>query len=208
LGQSEVFADLVISKETMGTVGGTTAIATHDTNGGFVNSAALTFTGTGDVRATTPSTGYTGFSGGANVFVTNITGRNFQIAGINTTAYTGTFDLSFGAFKDSGTTANSLLLEFSSDGTNYTTIPGTSVTGGSSWRLISLTGITLPTVSNLRLRWSNSAATVMYRLDDITLSGTLAAVPEVSAFFYGGLIAVGFCGWKWRQKRRVEQVLV
>jgi hypothetical protein len=35
----------------------------------------------------------------------------------------------------------------------------------------------------------------------------LAAVPEASAFLYGGLISLGLCGWASRQRRRVEQAL-
>jgi hypothetical protein len=43
---------------------------------------------------------------------------------------------------------------------------------------------------------------------NVTLNGTTAAVPEPSAFIYGGLIAASLCGWKFRQKRRQEQVLI
>jgi hypothetical protein len=43
---------------------------------------------------------------------------------------------------------------------------------------------------------------------DFVLNGVQsAAVPEASAFLYGGLIAAGLIGWKWRQNRRVEQAL-
>ena len=39
------------------------------------------------------------------------------------------------------------------------------------------------------------------------LTITSVAVPEASAFFYGGLIVSGICAWKWRQKRRQDEVL-
>jgi hypothetical protein len=37
---------------------------------------------------------------------------------------------------------------------------------------------------------------------------SIAAVPEASAFFYGGLIAAGICGWKWRRSRLRDGVRV
>jgi trimeric autotransporter adhesin len=56
--------------------------------------------------------------------------------------------------------------------------------------------------------WGADADNRTFSVNDFTFNGTVAAVPEASAFFYGGLIVAGLCGWKWRQKRRVEQVLI
>ena len=89
LGQTTIFT------ENMGTPSGTTAIASNT----FQNSTgSLVYSGTGDVRSTTVSSGYTGATGGGNVYITNTNGINFQIASINTSSYTS-ISLSFGIFK-------------------------------------------------------------------------------------------------------------
>jgi hypothetical protein len=135
-----------------------------------------------DVRTTATSTGYVGASGGSNVFFTNTVGKNFQISSISTI---GKFNLklSFGAFK-SATASNmsELILEFSTNGTTYTTltIPSQPIgVGTATWRLIPQ--ISLPSsvdnISNLRLRWRQTGTTigtppvlVQFRIDDIKLT--------------------------------------
>ena len=69
----------LVFHENIGTVSATTSIATHETNNGF-ESDSLTMSGTGDVRITATSSGYTDASGGANVFLTNTVGRTFIIS--------------------------------------------------------------------------------------------------------------------------------
>ncbi len=179
-------AQTTIFTESMGTVAAITTIATHETNNGFDNDP-YTMTGTGDVRNTTPSAGYTGASANANVFITSIVGRDFQIAEISTLGY-NTLTLSFGAHKS--TTASNmtdLILEYSTDGVSYTSIsfPAQPTGAGTaSWRLIS--GISLPVAAenqaNLRLRWRQSGSTTQFRIDDITLTGFSAcAAPTTQA---------------------------
>lgn len=140
-----------------------------------------------DVRTTTVSTGYTGASGGSNVFITNTIGKNFQISSISTI---GKFNLklSFGALK-STTPSNmsELILEFSTNGTTYTSLtipvqptgPGTAV-----WRLIP--PISLPSsadnISNLRLRWRQTSTTPQFRIDDIKLTYETALPIELTEF--------------------------
>lgn len=158
--------------ENMGTPTGTTAIASNT----FQNSA-LTFSGSGDVRNTSVSSGYTGASGGGNVLLTNTSGADFIISGINTSGWTN-LSISFGAFKS--TTASSmseLALEWSSDGTTYNSIsfPAQATgTGTAVWRLVTISS-NLPagaSTSNLRLRWRQTSSTPQFRIDDVTLSGT------------------------------------
>jgi hypothetical protein len=40
----------------------------------------------------------------------------------------------------------------------------------------------------------------------LTLDGSVAAVPEPTAFVYGGLIAASLCAWKWRQNWLRDEV--
>ena len=78
--------------ENMGTPTGTTPIATNV----FQNASPITYSGTGDVRATSGSSGYNGASGSGNVFLNTAT-EYFQIDGLNTAAYnTADIQLSFG----------------------------------------------------------------------------------------------------------------
>jgi hypothetical protein len=92
-----------------------------------------------------------------------------------------------------------LALAFSSDGVAYTpiSIPAQPTGPGTAdWRLITFNNITLPTVSDLRLRWINTSATPAFRVDDIALNGTLSAIPETSAFLAVGLAGLVNVCWK------------
>lgn len=156
--------------ETMGTVTGTTVMATHESNNGFDNDA-FTMTGTADVRTTTNSFGYAGASGGANVFITNVANRNFIISGINTSALTN-IQLSFGIAKSSTAgTGSDLLVQYSTNGTTYTTLPYAALPTGSgtaTWYLRSATG--LPSSPTLSLQFIQTGTATQYRIDDVSLS--------------------------------------
>ncbi len=173
-----------IFTETMGSVGANTAISTHETNNGFDNDE-FTMSGSGDLRNTSASTGYTGASGGANVFLTNNGTASFQIAGIATTGCSS-LTLTFGAFKS--TTASNmteLLLAYSIDGTNYINIPIPAQPTGSGtaiWRLITISlPIGAENQSNLRLRWTNSSTGPQFRIDDVSLAGNCSASNTITA---------------------------
>ena len=158
----------ILFHEDMGTVSATTSIATHETNNGF-ESDSLTMSGTGDVRITSTSNGYTDASGGANVFLTNTVGRTFQIAGINTLNKSN-LQLSFG-LQRSNTAVNGseLQVRYSTDGVNYTSLTLAPITGTSVWTYVTVTG-TIPQTSNLRLQFRQNGTSAQYRIDDINLS--------------------------------------
>lgn len=170
-GFARVNAQTTIFSENVGTPSGTTAIASYT---GWQNFGTLTFTGTADVRNTTVSTGYTGASGGGNVFITNTVGTNFQIASINTTSYTS-LSLSFGILKNTtASNGSDLIVEVSSDGTSYTplTVPALPTgTGTAVWALRTATG-TIPSTANLRIRFRQNGTATQYRIDDVKLVGT------------------------------------
>lgn len=171
LGASSARAATIFS-ENIGTPSGTTAINSYT---GWQNNGTLTFSGTGDVRTSSASSGYTGASGSGNVFLTNTAGTYFQISSIDTLNYS-TFGLSFGAFKNTiASNMSELTLGFSTNGTSFTsiTIPAQPTGAGTAnWRLISLTP-SLVGSANLYLRWTNTSTTPQFRLDDIALTGTL-----------------------------------
>jgi len=199
---AECLGDVVLFSENMGTA----TADSIDEYTGWQNQGVLSFTGTGDVRITTQSDGYEGASGASNVFLTGSGSRTFQIGGIDTTGFLpNTFNLAFGAYKS--TTASDmseLILEYSSDGSNYSplNIPSQPTgSGTANWRLITLENLDLPQVANLRLRWTNAAAGTLpqFRLDDVSLSAT--AIPEPAAAVLLG--AIGLSALAFRRRRGI-----
>lgn len=153
--------------ENMGTPAGTTAIAANI----FQNSAPIIYSGTGDVRATSVSSGYNGASGGGNVFL-NAATEYFQIDGLNTAPYnTADIQLSFG-YNAGGNVANLLTIETSTDGATWT--PITYTPGATGWSLVTVTGGQIPSSATLSLRFTQPGATQI-RLDDVKLSNVSAS---------------------------------
>ncbi len=179
------FSQTTIFTETLGTVGGTTSIAAHETANGFDNDI-YTMTSGGatnpaDLRATSASTGYAGASGGANVWFTTTNAQyGFAIEGIDASPYTNlTIDFAVRKEGASGTAFATFNLDYW-DGSSYqpVTLSGLPTSAnGAGWYLIS--GITLPAAANisgLRLRFTKTG-TIACRLDDIVLKGT-GSCPE------------------------------
>lgn len=161
----------VIFSENIGSPSGTTAITSYT---GWQNNGVLTFSGSGDVRNTSPSSGYGGASGNGNVFLTNSVGTTFIISGINTSSYlSSTLQLSFGVYKS--TTAengSNLIVEVSSDGSSYSALSFTALpTGGgtATWYYRTASG-TIPSTSTLYIRFRQNSSTPQFRIDDVSLS--------------------------------------
>ncbi|MFN8298885.1 MAG: PKD domain-containing protein [Chitinophagales bacterium] len=184
----------VIFNESMG-VNGTsgTGISTYETNNDFDNDA-LTMSGSGDLRNTSASTGYTGASGGSNVFLT-YNGNDFTIDGINTLGY-APIKLTFGLFKSiNGETGSNLILEFSTNGgSSWTTLPWVRADNGAStlpttsgsagWYQLQSIGY-LPQAANLRLHFANAnnsniSSSIQFRIDDVVMSYGTATTPSVT----------------------------
>jgi hypothetical protein len=185
----------VITQETMGTVAATTTLAAHETANGFVNTGLTITSGSAtnpaDLRATSVSSGYTGASGGANVFFTSTNAQyGFAIEGIDASAYTS-LSLQFGYRKESGTVLPTLVVDYW-NGTAWVNIPFTftqAANAAVAW--YQSPAIAIPSagqINGLKLRWLKSG-TASTRIDDITLTGILP-VPTVNvtgtfAKFYG-----------------------
>ncbi len=205
----------VFFTESMGTVGATTTVATHETANGFDNDG-FTMTGTGDIRITTPSTGYAGASGGANVFLNATIGLNFQIANINTSALINP-QLSFGIYKfTNNADASNLLVEVSSNGSTYTPLTFTLLpigAGTSLWYYRTASG-TIPTTTNLRIRITNNTGT-QFRFDDIRLTGenpTAGITASGSTFLCNGdsvtLSASSAASYLWSNSATTSSVVI
>lgn len=180
LGAMEVKAQVTFFSENAGTPAATTGVNTYT---GWQNTAPVVFSGTADVRTTSPSTGaYLNASGNGNVFFTNTLNKDLTISGINSSAYTA-ISISLGHYKSNTTGSTELLIEVSSDGINfsslsYTRPPGT---GTANWILINPTG-TIPSATNLRIRFTQNSTATQFRIDDIKLSGMPAcSTPNLQA---------------------------
>ena len=174
-----------IFSENMGAPTANTSIAANT----FQNSGTLSFAGTGDVRITTPSSGYTGASGDGSVFITQTANLFFEISGINTTGYSN-LALSFGHHKNTSAGSNELAVEVSADGTTYSPLSYSRPTGSgtATWLLVTPTG-TIPATANLRIRFRQTSISTQFRIDDVKLTGVTATLsPSISAT--GSLSAV------------------
>jgi hypothetical protein len=162
--------------ENMGTPTATTLITDY-VNGTapatFQNGAPIVYSGTGDVRTSLPSTGYSGASGNGNVFLTGTAGKYFQIDGLNTSAYsTADLQLSFGYLTNSA--ATQLVVEKSTDnGTTWTPISFPN-NANTSWNLVTIGGSQIPSATSLSLRFTQPA-TAQMRIDDVKLSNVSAS---------------------------------
>lgn len=169
-------AQVTIFSENIGTGTGTPTIAATV----FQNSGTLTYAGNVDTRSTGVSTGYTGVSGGKNVFINVTLGNYFEISGINTVGYSS-LSLSLGHFKSTTAGSNELLIEVSADGITYTALTYTRATGAgtANWILITPTG-TIPSTANLRIRFTQTSTTTQFRIDDIVLTGVSGPIATLA----------------------------
>lgn len=174
------WGQVTIFSENMGSPSGTTTIAANI----FQNTSPISFAGTCDVRNTSPSSTYTGSSGGGNVFFGTSGGnaKELIISGINSSNFSSIV-LSFGI---NSTVANSMIsVECSEDGITYTALSVNSTIVANTWTLKTATG-TIPAASNLRLKFSKNSTT-QYRIDDVKLTGvqstpTITGSATTSAF--------------------------
>ena len=175
------------------------------------------------LTTTSASSGYAGASG------TNNAGAAARIGALNTAAsgsaafqwsitisagseFTLT-DMSFGS-RSTGTGPQAFALQYSTNAfaTAGTTLATGSLAANSTWALSSptVTDLLLTTGTTYTFRLfgyngagSPSASTANWRIDDLSLTGTVVAVPEPST--YAMLIAgAGVMFWTIRRKRKVS----
>lgn len=173
--------------ETMGTPSGNTVIATYATGTSpatFDNKGTLTYSiggqpNTTDVRNSSVSSGYTGASGGGNVFFTTTltTGYGYSIESIDASAFTS-LQLSYGYRKESATAFPGNFSVDYWDGTAWQTLANTTsalfnetATAASAWYAAKT--LTLPAaaqISGLKIRFVKSTSGSI-RIDDVKLTG-------------------------------------
>jgi trimeric autotransporter adhesin len=189
------FGQTTIFSENMGTPTGTTTIALYATGTApatFQNKATLTYSNGGaataaDVRITSVSSTYPGFSAGGNVFftVTNAA-YGFSIESINASTYSNLI-LQFGYRKESATLHATFSVEYW-DGTAWVVIANTPATlfneaanAVVGWYLSK--PLNLPAaaqINGLKLRFVKTG-TASIRVDDVKLTGTAVIAPTVTS---------------------------
>lgn len=184
------FGQTTLFSENMGSPASITAITSYT---GFQNYGTLTYSGSGDVRSSSPSSGYTGASGNGNVFLTNAASKNFEISGVNTTTCTN-YTLSFGVFKSTTASDGSeLTVDVSTDGVTYNTLTMPTLPTGAgtvTWYLATIT-IGIPSGTNVHFRFTNTSSTTQFRIDDVVLtcggsSGTYSGCPQITGVILNG----------------------
>lgn len=151
------------------------AISVHESNNRF-NEDALTYSGNGDLRNNTSSTGYAGASGTWNTML-NSTNENFIIDGISASTC-NSLVLSFGVRKaTTASNGSTLIVEYSTTGTAgpFTTISWPLLptgTGTAIWVLVSSSSAIPNNVTTIKFRTTDGTE---FRIDDVTLSGTCGA---------------------------------
>lgn len=178
-GQSTIFS------ENMGNPASNTTVSTFT---GFENYGTLTFVGgdEADVRTSNPSSGYSDSSGNGNVLL-NKTTKHIEISNINTSNYYN-LELSFGVRKGTNAISQPIKVQVSSDGVNYTNLTYTNLNTGpgtTGWYLRTASG-TIPSTSNLRIKFTGNDGTNDVRLDDVKLIGDLMVSGNTVTFHANG----------------------
>lgn len=159
--------------ETMGNVSGIVTIPAHEAAGGFDNDV-LTFSGSGDVRNSAPSSGYPGASGGANILL-NAQFEDLVITGLTPNQACVSMDLSFGIRKSrNAETGSGFAVQYSTDGGGSWVSAGTFTlptgAGTIGWYQRTLTG--LPGNANaFRFRKTSFNPGASFRVDDVVITG-------------------------------------
>lgn len=151
-------------------------IAAHETSNRF-NEDGLTYSGSGDMRTTNVSSGYTTSSGTWNAMM-NASSETFVVDGIVATSYSSLV-FSFGVKKSTNAEDGSgLIVEYSTTGTGGTftaiSLPllPTGTGTATPWYYLSSTSVIPSNVTTIRFRSTN---TVQWNIDDLLLVGTLAS---------------------------------
>jgi hypothetical protein len=178
------YGQVTFYSENMGNVTTTTQIVSHT----FQNSSPIlystnTTTTKSDIRA---SSSFSGATNDANIFITNTINTFFQIEGINTLNYT-TISIELNQFKSTNASSNELTISVSSDGISWTTLSYSRATGSgtSNWTTLNPSG-SIPSCSNLRIKFNNTSSSAQFRIDNIKLKGTAISLLPVELSMFRG----------------------
>lgn len=176
------FSNAQIYSENFGTTAPTaTPYPTVSAFTGYQNSSPITYAGTAEIRQSTASN-YTGASGVDNVFFqTTVSNPTLTISGINTSSVNSSnLEMSLGHYKGNNASSNELKIEVADltvttpvwTQLNYSRATGT---GTSAWMVIIPSG-TIPSTTNLGVRFTNTITSTNFRIDDLKIYDKFAPV--------------------------------
>jgi len=155
----------------METVGSPATPCIVNTYTGWANNGLLTFTGTSEVQSVNPSNNLSA-SGGGNVFFTNVVGTHLDISGFSPTTSPQNLDLTFSMFGYNVANLNELVLEYTTDGVNYTAVPYKRLfrnyLAPTPWDV--MVSDPLPgsvNFSTLKIRFRQTSSLQTFRIDDV-----------------------------------------
>lgn len=168
-----------IYSENMGTPSANTTVAAYITGTApatFQNGSPIAYTGTSGanmMRVSSASSGYTGASGNGNVFFAAAGGQFFQIAGLNTSAYSSAdLQLTFGYLTT--TITAQMVVEVTTDGTTWTPLTFTN-NPTTAWTLVTIGGGQIPASATLQLRFTAPVTGSGMRIDDVKIANVSAS---------------------------------
>lgn len=131
---------------------------------GFQYGPPISYSGTAMVSGDVSAIGYPAASGFSNVTFEPSTTQYLLVSGINTSGYSSdSITMTFGYYKDS-TSAEDILLEYSTNGTNFTPVEF-SLLNDSGWQLVRVNN-TIPAAENLSIRFSQRS-NLLLKIDDL-----------------------------------------
>lgn len=154
--------------ETVGNPASSTPVTGY---GGWTNNGILTYGGTAVVENLSPSNNLSA-SGNGNVFFNSVAGITFDIQGFAPTTTPASMDISFDMYGYDPANLNQLVLEYTTDGVNYTQIPYRRMFRNylppTPWDIM----VTDPlpgslSFSTLKLRFRQTSSSSQFRIDDI-----------------------------------------
>ena len=162
---------------------------------GYQNSSPITYAGTAEIRQSTASN-YTGASGVDNVFFqTTVSNPTLTISGINTSSVNSSnLEMSLGHYKGNTASSNELKIEVADltvttpvwTQLNYSRATGI---GTSAWMVIIPSG-TIPSTTNLGVRFTNTITSTNFRIDDVKIYDKFAPVINTnSSLSFNNVIA-------------------
>jgi hypothetical protein len=180
------FASFGQSNYPMETVGTPASPAPVNSYAGWINNGLLTFNGDAQVQNVNSSNNLSA-SGGGNVFFTNTVGTYLQIAGFNPSSTPASMDVTFDMYGYNPSNLSELILEYSTDGINYTELPYRRLFRNymppTPWDI--MVSDPLPAsvgFSNLKIRFRQTTATQQFRVDDIEANFYSALPVSLTSF--------------------------
>jgi hypothetical protein len=158
----------------METVGSPTTSTTVSSYTGWANNGLLSFAGTSEVQNVNSSNNLSA-SGAGNVFFNNVVGTNLEISGFSPTTAPQSLDITFSMFGYNPSNLNELVLEYTTDGINYTPLPYKRLfrnyLPATPWDV--MVSDPVPgnlNFSNLKIRFRQTSNVQTFRIDDIAAS--------------------------------------